>query len=57
VSSGGAYSQSLNVDEIFHPPKGDKFDGVQAYAKCKRGQIVLARKLGDDVMHPGWAVS
>lgn len=56
ISSGGAYGASLNVQRLFNPPKlaGNKIDGTTAYASCKRAQIIMARKLGDQVMHPGW---
>jgi dehydrogenase/reductase SDR family protein 12 len=55
VSSGGMYSQRLDVDATFDPPA--PFDGVKAYARCKRAQVVLARRLSQHVMHPGWADS
>ena len=55
VSSGGMYTQRLEVDHTFDPP--EPFDGVVAYARCKRAQIVVARRLGQQVMHPGWADS
>jgi dehydrogenase/reductase SDR family protein 12 len=57
VTSGGAYTKSLDVQMTFHPAPGKSFDGVAAYANCKRAQISLARLLNDDVMHPGWAES
>lgn len=55
VSSGGMYTQRLEVDRTFDPP--EPFDGVTAYARCKRAQLVIARHLGQHVMHPGWADS
>lgn len=55
VSSGGMYTQKLDVDATFDPP--EPFDGVVAYARCKRAQVVIARRLGQHVMHPGWADS
>lgn len=55
VSSGGMYTQRLEVDPTFNPP--EPFDGVTAYARCKRAQIVVARRLGQHAMHPGWADS
>jgi dehydrogenase/reductase SDR family protein 12 len=62
VSSGGAYTQPLDVAATLDPP--EPFDGVRAYARCKRAQIVLgelwAERLpgvGVHVMHPGWAAT
>lgn len=55
VASGGMYTQRLEVDRTFDPP--EPFDGVVAYARCKRAQVVLARRLGQHAMHPGWADS
>ncbi|MBM4393394.1 MAG: SDR family NAD(P)-dependent oxidoreductase [Deltaproteobacteria bacterium] len=55
VASGGMYTQRLDVDATFSPP--DPFDGVAAYARCKRAQVVLARRSGQHAMHPGWADS
>jgi dehydrogenase/reductase SDR family protein 12 len=62
VSSGGMYSQRLDVARTVHPP--EPFDGVNAYARCKRAQIVLAERWSHELapngtvvhaMHPGWA--
>jgi len=62
VTSGGAYSQKLEVDDPEYL-EGD-YSGVTAYARTKRMQIVLAelwadRLRGRDIavhsMHPGWA--
>lgn len=53
VASGGGLTRRLDVTETWDPP--DPFDGVQAYARCKRAQITLARLLGHHAMHPGWA--
>lgn len=52
VSSGGMYSQKLNVEQTLNPP--EPFDGMVAYARCKRAQVVVANKLGHQSMHPGW---
>lgn len=61
MSSGGMYTQRLDVDLLFDPP--EPFDGVVQYARAKRAQVVLAhqwdRQLGDrgicvNAMHPGW---
>ncbi len=62
VSSGGMYAQRLDVDEL--QPAAGVYDGVKAYARCKRAQVTLAeewaRRLGGtgvavNAMHPGWA--
>lgn len=59
VSSGGMYSQKLDVPTLFDPP--EPFDGVAAYARTKRAQVVLTELLHDrstrrlSSMHPGWA--
>lgn len=55
VASGGMYTQKLDVAGMFDPPGA--FDGVTAYARCKRAQVVIGRRLGQHVMHPGWADS
>lgn len=60
VSSGGMYSQRLEVARLA-PPSAAGFDGVAAYARTKRAQVVLARLLAERLplrvhsMHPGWA--
>jgi dehydrogenase/reductase SDR family protein 12 len=52
------YTQKLDVAALFAPPPpAARFDGVAAYARCKRAQVVLARRLGHHAMHPGWADS
>lgn len=62
VTSGGMYSQRFRLDELDPPPQG--FDGVTAYARAKRAQVVLnhewasrvdPREVVFHVMHPGWA--
>ena len=62
VTSGGMYTQKLEVDTLELEPDG--YRGSVAYAKAKRAQVVLteewARRLRDDgvavhAMHPGWA--
>lgn len=61
MSSGGMYSQALDVDTIESP---DDYSPTKAYARAKRAQVVLAeewtRRFGDrgitfHTMHPGWA--
>lgn len=58
VSSGGMYTQKLGVRSLVPRP----FDGVTAYARTKRAQVVLTelwavRHPGTAFfsMHPGWA--
>ena len=62
VSSGGMYTQPLNVDKMLE--SGGTWNGATAYARAKRAQVVLtemwAKQLqGTGVvvhsMHPGWA--
>ena len=61
VSSGGMYAEALHLDSLHMP--ADSYDGVPAYARAKRAQVVLtqewARRIPGTVqfhsMHPGWA--
>jgi NAD(P)-dependent dehydrogenase (short-subunit alcohol dehydrogenase family) len=62
VSSGGMYTQALDIDTLEMGP--EDYRGSVAYAKAKRAQVVLsqewARRLRDrriavHAMHPGWA--
>jgi NAD(P)-dependent dehydrogenase (short-subunit alcohol dehydrogenase family) len=61
VSSGGMYAEGLNLHGLHMP--ADSYDGVRAYARAKRAQVVLtqewARRFPAPVafhsMHPGWA--
>ncbi len=71
VSSGGMYTQRLDVEAVLDRPpsttsEGSRppYDGVVAYARTKRAQVALAALwaevlLGSTVtvhaMHPGWA--
>lgn len=60
MSSGGMYTQGLDVDEL--EMGEDDYRGAIAYARAKRGQVELVTYLGPrwapDVvmhaMHPGW---
>jgi dehydrogenase/reductase SDR family protein 12 len=63
VSSGGMYTQRLDV-EALSPEPSASFDGVKAYARTKRAQVVLSELLAErfvgspitwSAMHPGWA--
>ena len=62
VSSGGMYTQGFDLDRLEATP--DDYDGVAAYARAKRAQLVLNREWTSRVdpglvvfhaMHPGWA--
>ena len=62
VSSGGMYTQKLNVDDL--QTERRPFDGPAVYARTKRAEVVLtemwARRLAGTgvsvhAMHPGWA--
>jgi NAD(P)-dependent dehydrogenase (short-subunit alcohol dehydrogenase family) len=60
MSSGGMYTQGLDVDEI--EMNEDDYRGAVAYAKAKRGQVELVNYLGPQwapdvilhAVHPGW---
>lgn len=65
VSSGGMYTAPLDatIAGDLEYRDGD-YDGVRAYARTKRLQVVLAEELADELredsiavnsMHPGWA--
>lgn len=62
VSSGGMYTERLDVAELEHPTS---YKGSQAYARAKRAQVVLAEVWADQwedrivshSMHPGWAAT
>lgn len=58
VSSGGMYTQRLEVARL--DDREGPWDGVKAYARTKRAQVVLAAELDRrwgrvHAMHPGWA--
>jgi dehydrogenase/reductase SDR family member 12 len=61
VSSGGIYTERFDLDRLEMAP--DHYDGVQAYPRAKRAQVVLAREwsqcwstrgVGSYAMDPGW---
>ena len=61
VSSGGMYTERFDLDRLEMPQ--DHYDGVRAYARAKRAQVVLAREwsrrwsswgVASYAMHPGW---
>jgi len=62
VSSGGMYTQRLEISELLKPSR--PFDGVKAYAQAKRAQVELTSLMAEqfkthgitvNAMHPGWA--
>jgi len=62
VSSGGMYSQKLDVDGV--EMAADDYDGAKAYAKAKRAQVEMVPRWAEELaadgiaahaMHPGWA--
>lgn len=62
VSSGGMYTRRIAVDDLQNAT--GTYDGAKAYARTKRGQVILTElwakalaRLGIVVhaMHPGWA--
>lgn len=63
VTSGGMYTQGLDVERLESPP--EHYRGSVAYARAKRAQVELlghwARRLAPravaHAMHPGWAAT
>jgi NAD(P)-dependent dehydrogenase (short-subunit alcohol dehydrogenase family) len=62
VSSGGMYTQRIRVDDL--QMERGRYDGAAAYARSKRGQVILTELWADALrtrgvvvhsMHPGWA--
>lgn len=62
VTSGGMYTQRFDLATLELP--ADSYDGVVAYARAKRAQVVLTREwqlrygragLRFHTVHPGWA--
>jgi len=61
VSSGGMYTQKIAVHDLEN--KQESFNGAKAYARAKRGIVILTRIWADQLqkegvhvhaMHPGW---
>ena len=65
VSSGGMYTQRLDVDDL--QSREGPFDGPAVYSRSKRAEMALceewaeraraARGVVVHAMHPGWADS
>jgi len=64
VSSGGMYTQRIRPDDL--QMEKTRYDGTVAYARTKRGQVILtelwAERFRDrgivvHSMHPGWAAT
>jgi dehydrogenase/reductase SDR family protein 12 len=62
VSSGGMYLSGVDLDELENP-RG-RYDGSRAYARAKRGLMILTELWAEELagsgvvvnaMHPGWA--
>ncbi len=62
VSSGGMYTQKIRVDDLAF--ERGTYDGSIAYARAKRGLVILTERWAEDLkgrgvvvhsMHPGWA--
>ncbi len=62
VASGGMYTQRIRVDDLQFTEQ--EWDGSVAYARTKRGQVIITEMLADklrdsgvtvNAMHPGWA--
>lgn len=61
VSSGGMYTQGIHVDDLHYLKEA--YDGSKAYARAKRGLVILtelwaerlkSRGITVHAMHPGW---
>ncbi len=61
VSSGGMYTQRLAADDLAY--KNSPYNGEKAYARAKRGLVVLSEimaqkyekyRIAVNAMHPGW---
>jgi NAD(P)-dependent dehydrogenase (short-subunit alcohol dehydrogenase family) len=62
VSSGGMYLSGIDVDDLQNAEGA--YDGSMAYARAKRGLVILTEQWADQLndsgvvvnaMHPGWA--
>ena len=62
VTSGGMYNYKLPPWDVVTTADESKYNGVDAYAYAKRGQVLLAERLAETIpevmwvtVHPGWA--
>lgn len=64
VTSGGMYTQALDLDDLQWERSATEYSGAKAYARAKRAQVTLAREWARrtapggvrfNAMHPGWA--
>lgn len=63
MSSGGMYTQGLTLEGL--EMSESSYKGAVAYARAKRGQVVLSELLAEELtgravvhaMHPGWAAT
>jgi dehydrogenase/reductase SDR family protein 12 len=64
VSSGGMYTERFDLAHL--EPSAEHYDGVRAYARAKRAQVVLAGEwarrwassnVASYAMHPGWVAT
>lgn len=64
VSSGGMYLQAIREDDLQY--EQEDFDGATAYARCKRGLVMLTEHwsgrlapyhISVHAMHPGWVAT
>lgn len=62
VSSGGMYAERIRPDDLGY--EKSEYSGSSAYARTKRGQVILSEMwadmhagsgIGFHAMHPGWA--
>ncbi len=62
VTSGGMYSEKIRPDDLQY--ERGEYRGASAYARAKRGQVILTRMWAERLegtgvtvhaMHPGWA--
>ena len=62
VSSGGMYLSGIDLDQLENPT--GRYDGSRAYARAKRGLMILTERWAEELegsgvmvnaMHPGWA--
>lgn len=62
VSSGGMYSERIHPDDLHY--EREEYRGASAYARTKRGQVILTEMWASQLaeagvvvhsMHPGWA--